>query len=98
VVRLPRTVDVTSFGVASGGACGDGPDAGVKRFTIQTRTRARAPWVTALTASARADGVLRSFSPSAGTANVRFVRFIMRSTHGNTEFMDVLEVTVRGTT
>jgi hypothetical protein len=54
--------------------------------------------VTALTASARADGVLRSFSPSRRTDNVRFVRFIMRSTHGNTEFMDVLEVTVRGTT
>jgi hypothetical protein len=29
---------------------------------------------------------------------VRFIRFIMRSTHGHTEFMDVLEVTVRGTT
>ena len=97
VVRLPRAVDVTSFGVASGGTCGDGPESGVKRFTIQTRTRAREDWVTALTARSPADGVLRTYLPSQGTTNVRFIRFIMRSTHGDTEFMDVLEVTVRGT-
>ena len=44
----------------------------------------------------QANGVLRTYQPDAGTRNVRFVRFIMRSNHGDPEFMDVLEVTVRG--
>ncbi len=97
VVRLPRMVDVTTFGVASGGTCGDGPDAGVKRFQIQTRGR-HGPWVTAVRGRSRANGVLRTFTPTQGTANVRMIRFVMLSNHGNPDFMDVLEVTVRGTT
>jgi hypothetical protein len=46
---------------------------------------------------ARADGVLRSYAPTGNASNVRFVRFIMRSNHGQPNYMDVLEVTVRGT-
>jgi extracellular elastinolytic metalloproteinase len=96
VVELPKRVDVTSFGVASGGTCGDGPDAGVKKFAIQTRRNANANWVTAVTASVPANGVLQIFTPTAGRQDVRFIKFIMKTTHGNRVFMDVLEVTVRG--
>ena len=44
VVQLPAAVDVSTFGVVSGGTCGDGPEAGVKAFTIETRKNANAPW------------------------------------------------------
>jgi hypothetical protein len=96
IVRLPQTVDVTSFGVASGGACGDDFTAGVKHFQIQTRTNSDAPWKTAVDAKAKSDGVLRSFDATAGKKNVKIVRFVMLSNHGDPFFMDVLEVTVRG--
>ena len=71
IVRLPKSVDVTSFGVASGGACGDDFTAGVKHFQIQTRTNSDAPWKTAVDAKAKSDGVLRSFDATAGKKNVR---------------------------
>jgi hypothetical protein len=97
IVRLPRPVDVTTFGVASNGTCGDGPEAAVKGFTIQTRTL-HGGWITVVKANAGNDGVLRTYEPSGsgGLTRVRFVRFIMRSTHGDDLFMDVIEVTVRG--
>lgn len=96
VVKLPKAVDVTTFGVASGGACGDGPDAGVRKFAIQTRRAAGGNWVLAVSDSVAADSVLHTFKAKGGTQNVRFVRFIMKTNHGNPTFMDVLEVTVRG--
>jgi extracellular elastinolytic metalloproteinase len=95
-VELPKNVDVTSFGVASGGACGDGPDSAVKKFEIWTRT-GKGDWRKAVTASAPSNGRLKTYVPAKGTQNVRFVRFVMVSNHGNRAFMDVLEVSVRGT-
>ena len=79
IVRLPKAVDVTNFGVASGGACGDGPESGVRRFTIETRT-AGGNWVVAVTDNVDNDGVLHTFKAKAGKQNVRFIRFTMRST------------------
>jgi hypothetical protein len=96
-VELPKTIDVTSFGVASGGACGDGPAAGVREFKIQTK-QAGGKWVTAFSGTADADGVLHTFKPTAGKKNVDFIRFVMLDNHGDDLFMDVLEVTVRGKT
>ena len=97
VVRLPKAVNVTSFGVASNGTCGDPPRAAVKAFTIQTRTQ-NGDWITVVKANAKNDGVLRTYPPegSGGLRKVRSIRFIMRSTHGDRVFMDVVEVTVRG--
>jgi hypothetical protein len=97
VVKLPKAIKVTNVGVASSGTCGDGPEAGVKGFTVQTRTQ-NGGWITIVKANANNDGELRTYQPkgSKGLKKVRFVRFIMRSTHGDDTFMDVLEVTVRG--
>jgi hypothetical protein len=97
VVKLPKAIKVSNFGVASSGTCGDGPESGVKGFTIQTRTQ-NGDWITVVKANAQNDGELRTYKPngSKGLKKVRFVRFIMRSTHGDDLFMDVLEVTVRG--
>lgn len=95
-VRLPKAVDVTAFAVASGGACGDDATAGVKRFQILTRTSSDAPWKVAVEATAKNDGRLRAYEPEKGAKNVRTIRFVMLSNHGDPLFMDVLEVSVRG--
>ena len=95
VIKLPKAVDVTSFAVASFGACGDGPDAGVKKFKFETKTNGGA-WITAFVGTAPSNDKLLKYVPHAGTANVRFVRFTMLSNHGNPLFMDVMELSVRG--
>ena len=97
VVKLPVKIDVSSFAVASGGTCGDSAQAGVKAFTIQTRRNADAPWRDAVSGIADNDGELHAFPPDAASSGVRFVRFVMRSNHGDVNYMDVLEVSVRGT-
>jgi hypothetical protein len=38
-----------------------------------------------------ADSVLHTFRATAGRRNARFIRFTMKSNHGNELFMDVLE-------
>jgi extracellular elastinolytic metalloproteinase len=96
VVRLPDHIDIASFGVASGGTCGDDSTAGFKHFQIQTRTSKDAPWKTAVDAKAKSDGVLHTFNGSKGMNNVQSIRFVMLSNHGDPFFMDALEVTVRG--
>ena len=95
VIKLPKVVDIKTFGVSSNGACGDGPEAGVKKFKVETKT-AGGKWITAFTGTAKNDGALRSFTPKKGKANVRFVRFTMLSNYGDPLFMDVMEFTVHG--
>ena len=95
VIKLPKAVDVTSFAVASFGACGDGPDAGVKKFKFETKTNG-GQWITAFVGTAPSNDKLLTYVPHAGKANVRFVRFTMLSNHGNPLFMDVMELSVRG--
>jgi hypothetical protein len=96
-VRLPRSIDVTSFGFATGGTCGDGPSAAVRAFTIETRTANSRRWVTAYTNSRRLSvDVMHTLRPRTGTDNVRYVRIVMRSSSGDRKFMDMLELSVRG--
>ncbi len=95
-VRLPQRVDITAVAVASGGTCGDDATAGVKHFQVLTRTGRDAPWKLAVDAKTDSDGVLRPFEPVGGARNVRTIRFVMISNHGDPFFMDVLEVSVRG--
>jgi hypothetical protein len=94
VVKLPKAINVTSFGLASTGACGDGPKAGVKKFMIETKSGGH--WVTAFVGSAPNNGQLLTYIPTAGKKNVRFVRITMLSNHGDRLFMDMMEVSVRG--
>ena len=95
VIKLPKTVDITNFAVASNGACGDGPSAGVKRFKVETKTAGGA-WITAFVGDAPSNGKLLKYVPKAGKDNVRFVRFTMLSNHGDKLFMDVMEFSVHG--
>ena len=96
VIKLPKAVDVTSFAVASTGSCGDGPTAGVKRFKVETKA-AGGGWITAFVGDAPSNGKLLTYVPHNGKDNVRFVRFTMLSNHGDPDFMDVMEFSVRGT-
>ena len=95
VIKLPKAVDITTFGVASTGACGDGPEAGVKKFKVETK-RPGGAWVTAFVGTASNLGNLKVYRPKRGKADVRFVRFTMLSNHGDPLFMDVMEFTVHG--
>jgi hypothetical protein len=95
VVKLPRAVDVASFGFDPGATCGDPPDAAVDDFEIQTRT-ANGRWITAFSGHGGPQGELRTLMPKDGTENVRYVRLVLESNRGHRLFMDASELTVRG--
>ena len=67
----------------------------MKKFKVETKT-AGGNWITAFIGTAKNNGVLKTFTPKTGKANVRFVRFTMLSNYGDSLFMDVMEFSVRG--
>jgi hypothetical protein len=96
MVKLPRAIDVTRFGFATAGTCGDGPRAAVRVFEIQTRSP-RGRWETAFRGNSLERGAFHVLRPIRGTGDdVRFVRLVMLDNYGDPLFMDVLELTVRG--
>ncbi|HEX6845083.1 MAG TPA: M36 family metallopeptidase [Actinomycetota bacterium] len=96
VIRLPKVVDIASFGVDAGATCGDGPSAATKAFDVYTRT-ANGSWVLALRVrSGAVSGRLATYVPTAGRANVRTVKFVMVENRGDPYFMDMTEFSVRG--
>ncbi len=97
VVKLPRAIDVSAFGFATNGTCGDGPEAAVRVFEIQTKTK-NGSWETAVVRSKSLElGVLKTLKLNKGTKkNVRFVKLIMKDNYGDPLFMDMLELSVRG--
>ncbi|MEX0985580.1 MAG: M36 family metallopeptidase [Actinomycetota bacterium] len=98
VIRLARTIDISSFGVDPGATCGDFSTAGTETFDIYTR-RPGGSWVLAWRqSSALPGGRLNRVVPSAGTRDVRYVRFVMKSNRDRREiFLDMSELSVRGT-
>ena len=97
VIRLPRAVDVASFGVAAGPTCGDGADAAMRAFDISTRVGSSAPWRLAVhRTTALAQGVLTTLAPTGNAHAARWVKLTMRSNRGNPYYMDMLELSVRG--
>jgi F5/8 type C domain/PKD domain len=74
-VELPTAVDVEGIGLEAGAVCGDDPGAALGRYTVQTSPDG-ATWTTAADGQlAEADrGVPVVMAPSAGAAQVRFVR------------------------
>ena len=63
VIKLPKAVDIKNFAVASNGSCGDGPEAGVKKFKVETKT-ANGGWVTAFVGTAPNNGKLLTYVPT----------------------------------
>ena len=97
VIKLPEAVNLKNFGLVSYGACGDPPKAGFKGFEIDTQAQGSSRWVVAFKGSIASDGRLHVYTPHAGKKNVRSVRFVMLSNHGDKLFMDAIELLVRGT-
>ena len=95
VVKLSRTIDVTSLGFDPGNTCGDGPDAATKTFSIYTK-KAGGSWVLAYSGKKLKTGRLNTLIPSAGKKNVRFVKLVLLTNRGNPSYMDMSELTVRG--
>jgi hypothetical protein len=95
VVKLSQTIDLTSFGFDPGDVCGDGPDAATKTFKIFTR-KAGETWVLAYSGGKLKTGRLNKLIPSGGTRNVRFVKLVLLTNRGHPSYMDMRELTVRG--
>ncbi len=96
VVRLPKPVNIVSFGFDPHAACGDPLNASVRAFTIQTRT-ATGPWTTAFSRTvALRVGRLNRLIPHQGRRRVVFVRLTLVNNRGNPSFMDMSELSVRG--
>jgi extracellular elastinolytic metalloproteinase len=95
VVKLPRAVDITSFGFDPGHTCGDGPDAATRTFAIYTK-KGGGRWVLAYSGGKRKIGRLNTLIPVAGASNVRFVKLVLLTNRGNPSYMDASELTVRG--
>jgi len=76
VVRLPRSVDVSAFGVDPSANCGDSSSSSTGRYRIET-SHDRTTWTRAArgTFTSADRGRLNEVNPSAGAEAVRFVRF-----------------------
>ena len=97
VVRLPEATDITSFGFSPGNTCGDSRDAAAKTFAIYTK-KAGDHWVLAYEGNKKLPiGKLTRLVPIRGTDGVRFVKLVLLTNRGNDRYMDMLELTVRGT-
>ena len=96
VVKLPKAVNVTSFGFDPGNTCGDGPKAATKTFKIYTK-RARGRWVLAFSGGKLKTGRLNTLIPIAGSNNVRSVKLVLLTNRGDPQWMDMNELSVRGT-
>lgn len=98
VVRLPEAIDITGFGFATAGTCGDGPEAAVRVFEIQTK-KPGGSWVRAYRRSGPLPlGEMNTLLPQRGSKrNVVLVKLIMLDNYGDPLFMDMLELSVRGT-
>ncbi len=95
VVKLPQSVDVTSFGFDPGNTCGDGPDAATRTFKIYTK-KAGGAWVLAYAGGKLKTGRLNTLIPTGGKRGVRFVKLVLLTNRGNPSYMDASELTVRG--
>jgi F5/8 type C domain/IPT/TIG domain len=97
VVRLPISVNLTTFAVDPGATCGDPDSASVKGYKIETSPNGTT-WTQAAAGNfgAANNHKLNTVTPSAGKTNVRYVRFTMLSTQGTNQFMDMSELEVYG--
>ena len=99
VIRLPRTVHVSTFAIDPSNTCGDGPGSATAGYTLETSANGNA-WTPAArgTFTAADLGRLNTVTPGSGAAAVRYVRFTMLSPQDHqSQFMDSSEVEVYGT-
>ena len=99
VIRLPRTVHVSTFAIDPSNTCGDGPGSATAGYTLETSTNGTAWTMAARGTFTDADlGRLNTVTPGSGAAAVRYVRFTMLSPQDHrSQYMDSSEVEVYGT-
>lgn len=95
VVKLPRPVDITTFGFDPSNTAGDGPDAATRNFAIYTKSRGGG-WVLAFSGGALKLHRITTLRPKAGTTNVLYVKVVLLSNRGNNTFIDATELVVQG--
>jgi extracellular elastinolytic metalloproteinase len=80
VVKLPKKVSVSSFGVDPSATCGDGASASTAGFRIETSPNGTT-WTTAATGTFTSanDGKINKVAPTAGATGVQFIRFTITS-------------------
>jgi extracellular elastinolytic metalloproteinase len=80
VIQLPTAVNVTEFGIDAANTCGDDATASTKDYRVDTSPDGTTWTVAKEGTFGDADrGRLNLVQPTAGAANVRFVRFTMLS-------------------
>jgi hypothetical protein len=79
-VKLPKKIDVSSFGVDPSATCGDGASASTAGFRIETSPNGTT-WTTAATGTFTSanDGKINAVTPTAGATGVQFIRFTITS-------------------
>jgi hypothetical protein len=101
VVRLPRAVNVTQFGVDPGATCGDDDTASVGPYRIETSSDGAAFSVARSGTFGSPDNHrLNLLAPTGATGNVSYVRFTMIAPQSNAgsgaRYMDLSEFRVYG--
>jgi hypothetical protein len=80
VIELPAKVDVTAFGLDPSNTCGDGPSASTKDWKLETSTDGVAYTLAASGTFADENrNKLNLITPTAGAADVKFVRLTLLS-------------------
>ncbi len=97
-VQLPASVTVKSFGIDPSATCGDPSSASMQQFQVATSPDGVTFTVAAAGTFTLADGrKLNEVTPTAGAADVRFVRLTAITNFGNAKnFVDVSEFSVHG--
>ena len=111
VIKLPQSVDITTFGVDPSNTCGDSPSASTGDFKIETSADGTTYTVAATGTFTPNDlGQVNTVTPVGGTtAGIRFVRFTMINPQvfqipgascpgpfSGCDFMDMTELEVYG--
>jgi hypothetical protein len=98
-VKLPQTIDVSSFAVDPGATCGDPDTASVNYYDIGTSSGPNGPWTTAASGNFTTsnDHKLNPVTPTNGKSYVRYVQFVMNTNQGDPKYMDASELEVYGT-
>ena len=103
-VKLPKAITLSQYAVDPGATCGDDDNASVGSYKIETSTNGTTFTQTkAGTFTADQNHKLNPLTPTAGTANVRYVRFTMNAPAGRQrrgsgeDWMDMSELRVYGT-
>lgn len=100
-IKLAATITLSSFGIDPGSTCGDDASASLGSYKLETSPNGTTFTVAKTGTFAAADNHrLNAVAPTAGTADVRYVRLTMNAPQGTSgsgkDWMDLSEIKVFG--